>query len=808
MNPCGDLELRSYGVFKGHTTQLLQATLGEWVQNMAWQVSSGNTSGVATGGHYCQEAVVREAYSHPSETSEAGAGDGGLPFFISIPRTEIVSDGIFLSHVLYTIQWNDMGHMHTVSRRFSEFVNLDEEINAIASRRRVSAVHSPPTTVSVITRPTVNYGRVSAIPCVGNLCDAHDGVHEPATKHWAFCWILSMLKPSHAGATSVGISHTTLPPKTVLRNKSRSFIESRRKQLEIYLRLLLQRDYALTSWPLWRFLKGDSASRTIAEFFFCSQPAKLLHPSRELWGRMCRALGGLQDLAKCSRRKRTLLISENMVQQGYDGEESCKDGGMRGVESCSMWRITHPDVARRLLSLGRKSSQFPLCIQIRVVDLLHLLLEGDDSLQILCEHNGLSAVFRILENACTLLYSVCGRLIMPLESASEDVSPTTFQEFGNDLELDVSSRLDSNSSSCNDFVNTLHAVSAGPLSQRGKPRSLESKFSNITSERKRCLVSAEENSTFVVMQKTCGVPGDRVYNTNSACSCNAAEFSSSNVPLLLLLIDACTSFICRLVDAVPSALTAFLKHPDGVFRLHNLLRLRTAHFGLGYLRGFDRQENVVTKASSDVRSELSTVKAFEHSLPGAKPTIASTVCQGHLNSMSPWLSTSTNPSTKPAFLNYFTCQCESPCSPQSVCRQREEVARRFVLKASPVVSSSLPSTLSQAFVAGQVAAGGQPGDGGMPSGLLRSRKLCKTSHRSGAADTNRRSIFAVASVEAVESRIHSCIALVLWRAIRLSEVQKVSCCVVSSLGFMIINVQCAIHRLEYLDDSRSVCPGY
>ncbi|KAL8272568.1 hypothetical protein Esti_003457 [Eimeria stiedai] len=748
--------------------------------------------------------------------------EDSVPFSVSIPRADLVSGGFFLSHTNYVVQWCDMGCIRTVYRRFREFANLNEEIKAI--RRHRSQLSSRPELLGPLDRTYTGSSHPSPHAASHAAADtapaarAGDALQQEQQRqeedyggrdiglqrpHWSVPWLLSILRSKCGRAALEGPTGSLrgppvrLPPKTLLRSQRPDFVEQRRQQLEAYLRALLRREDVLRAWPLWGFLQGSPEARELARFFACSDPHKLRAPSRDVVGHLDDSLSALQRMG-CSSRS----------------SGSSSSSGRRGRLP---WRLRHPAVGRRLLSLCGSCCDLPLTTRARLIDLLLLLLQDSSSLEVLCSNEALDRALCMLENASMLLSSIC----CPFTCKTPQGGPPSGRP--------------SNERSHRSSGEGRGKFSEGD--QRGDSRQQQTAVSPRGSER---LASSSSSSRGLQQQDAAAGAGHRLRSSfkDSATKARgppspesarsprggrggagedvgggALEHQGSlplaRLALLLLLIDACTSFLCRLVEAEPLQLLEFCKTPDGFFRLNTLLQHRTEQ----QQQQLQQQETEAAEPSSRSRGEA----ARSGGGGGASSRASTTRLKG--GAPSPGLSASGlgAPSTGASLADGFAISDgsgaeegkeEAPAAAGqqqgSGERQQEKLARRLVLLGAPFVCTSPSSTFRKALHAANSAAAAAAAAAAVPAvaaaaaaarssigkgacGLACSSQQWPlaaggppTSHGESGGSLEELleetipppQLLAEACMQAADARLHVSVGLMLLNSIHLVEIQR------------------------------------
>ncbi|OEH78541.1 px domain-containing protein [Cyclospora cayetanensis] len=303
------------------------------------------------------------------------AGVETSPFSVSIPRADVVCEGLFLSHAQYRIQWSDLGRLHTIERRFREFVKLHSELQKALSEAQHCATTAPKTprteaAGTAFLAGTADSGvlqpgaparmrssdrRADAASAAGaEETNGQAAQPQGAGSRNALSWLFSVLVGKCGGEEPAEGSYAALPPKSVLSFQGPAFIEQRRRQLERYLRLLLQQEQVLQAKPLWDFLGSKGREAQAVALFFCCSTRHMLSKgdAEQQQRRLDRALQALQA-----------MLSESLAPR--------EKGGNSGVVP---WRLAHPDLALCVLSEGEAFSR-----------ILALLEEALSALSRLCQ---------------------------------------------------------------------------------------------------------------------------------------------------------------------------------------------------------------------------------------------------------------------------------------------------------------------------------------------------------------------------------------------------------------------------------------
>lgn len=695
-----------------------------------------------------------------------------VPFSVSIPRADVVSDGLFLSHAKYMIQWTDMGRIRTVDRRFREFASFHEEIKALLGHN-----YAPEEPLSLGCPEVTPRGEVYRdIEAPGGAAVGASALQQQQQRErrdggrWAFSWLFAVLGGKCAGGSAPS-PQAALPRKTMLRNQSPAFIECRRQQLENYLRLLLQQEEVVRAWPLWGFLGGDPEARDTAKFFYYTQRDKLLRPTRELLRHIEEALWALQRMG-CS----ISIISSGSLNR-----------------SCLPWRLAHPELGRRLLALADCGSALPLNLQIRIVDLLHLLLRDPQPLRVVCDLQAIEKVFRMLEGAYVFLCSACYPLIGPTGRAGRG------------------------GGACDPAC---PSISRGPSASRGSSVCRASSVHRTASEQEDSLPHSASSCDFPHHRpRPADVPqggpmpsllrqpedsrglatggqeaGDEPANVRGGSGSVRGEegatgvetFPFPQVSLLLTLIDGCTSFLCRLVECEPLQLLEFLKMPDALFRLNSLLCLASRQhlswgsaLASGVSRGGRQQQphqQHRTGAPADIRQPRRAGSSHARGIAGAgrrKP--CGERAPALLRGPASW------PCDEGLVISDSSGEEEAGAQDAAVAAQQrregklEEMARHLLLLTAPFVCMTPSSTLGKALHAAGQAAGAPVGHQGATVGAPEGAKLW--TEQTGEPPRSSRlpspRLLAEVCMEAVDARVHVATALMLWSSLHLIEVQKV-----------------------------------
>ncbi|KAL8433667.1 hypothetical protein ACSSS7_003736 [Eimeria intestinalis] len=732
-----------------------------------------------------------------------------------------------------------MGCIRTVYRRFREFANLNEEIKAIRNPRL--PLCSRPELLGPLDRPytgspeeggrsphaatqaaadnTTPAGRAGDDALQQQQQWQEDEAREFCLQspHRSVPWLLSVLrgKCGRGALTgspgSMGGPPARLPPKTLLRSQRPDFVEQRRQQLEAYLRALLRREDVLHAWPLWGFLQGSPEARELARFFACSDPHRLRAPSRDLAKHLDDSLSALQRMG-CTSTSSSSSSSSSSKRRGR-----------------LPWRLRHPAVGRRLLSLCASCCDMPLTTRARLMDLLLLLLHDSSSLEVLCSNEALDRALCMLENAYMLLSSICcpftsggPREAPPSGGPSDDPSLGSSaegrgkffegdqREDGRQQQMAASPRGSSNSSSS--------SSSTGGVQQQdtaaGAERRLRGSFRDPEAAKPRGPPSPENACSHGVGRGGIGEEegGGSVEQQGS--------FPLSRVALLLLLIDACTCFLCRLVEAEPLQLLEFCKTPDGFFRLNALLHHRTQQQQQQQLQQLQQQQQAKV---ADPASHCSRGEAPRSGGGGGGPRANGRSKGSH---PSPGLSafelgaSSNEASLADGFAisdgsgaeegeeeglaapRHQQQQQEQQGSGE---RQQEKLARRLVLLGAPFVCASPSSTFRKALhAAGAEAAAAAVSAGAVPAAAAAA---ARSSIGNGAYGFARASpqwplaaggphlshgdsaetleelleealpppaLLAGACMQAADARLHVAVGLMLLNSIHLVEIQRVT----------------------------------